>query len=42
MEQSDPRALSDAKELIKSASDNNVAEGMILSRIEDAAKNVIG
>lgn len=36
------KALSEAKELIKSASDNNVADGMILSRIEDAAKNVIG
>ena len=36
------KALSEAKELIKGASDNNVADGMILSRIEDAAKTVIG
>ena len=36
------KALSEAKELIKSASDNPAADGMILSRIEDAAKNVIG
>jgi len=36
------RALSDAKELIKSASDNNAADGMVLSKIEEAAKNVIG
>lgn len=36
------KALSDAKELIKGASDNNAADGIVLSKIEEAAKNVIG
>ena len=35
-------ALSDAKELLASASDNNIADAMVLSKIEEAAKNVIG
>ena len=36
------KALSEAKELIKGASDNNAADGIVLSKIEEAAKNVIG
>ena len=35
-------ALSDAKELLAKASDNNIADAMVLSKIEEAAKNVIG
>ena len=35
-------ALSAAKELLVKASDNNVADGIVLSKIEEAAKNVIG
>ena len=35
-------ALSEAKELLNKASDNNVADGIVLSKIEEAAKNVIG
>ena len=36
------KALSEAKELIKGVSDNNAADGIVLSKIEEAAKNVIG